>query len=282
MKCWFLLLICASTVAVAQRPSSGVLFTYGSDYIPAQLTYIDGHQETGFVYGFIYSRWVEFANPLEIDELATIEDDLNLSDKRFSFKKTKDSEAIKLSQNEVKEVILYWDTDHREHFKLMNLKTVNGKGEIVDLKKRAWLPLWRKDKVNIFSLSVYENGRYAFSMVYLNNEKDNFAINPIDMNNIDFFNLGKINGKVVRALKEVFNDCPEYLKTLEGNPKEVVLRYFKNKGNKQVSSEVKAFDDAHPEMSRAERREYHAAIAQKVETDPYVKLISEYTAVCPK
>jgi hypothetical protein len=275
-----IIIFCITTFsAFAQKPNGNeILFTFGTEYKEAEVTFVDGHKENGFVYGFISNRWIEFGNPLETG-FETLENRLNLMDKSFSFKNTSDGDSRKLTQNDISEVEIKRKDGKINHYKLMDLKTVNIKGEIIDLKKKAWLPFYKKDVINVFAYDLYSENGYMTTVVYLNNPKDNFAINPIDFNRLNIFNLGKIDDKILFALNEVFKDCPEYAKKLKGNPKEILANYFNN-DTAAIRKEVKEFNKKNKDLSKADKKEYEIELYEKFWTDPYLKFINEYHQAC--
>jgi hypothetical protein len=76
--------------------------------------------------------------------------------KSISFKKELNQIAEKLNSEEINEVKILNDSVAVNHYRLMNLATVNSDGSILDLKKQAWLPFYIENLINIFSYDVYE------------------------------------------------------------------------------------------------------------------------------
>lgn len=263
----------------AQKPSGGdVLFTFGADYREAEVTFTDGHKEKGLIYGFIENKFIEIGNPMSFG-FDTLESRMNLLDNSFDFKINEGDKPRKLTQNEINDVEIIKRDGKNLHYRLMDLKTVNVKGEIVDLKKRAWLPVYSEDKVNLFAYSVYSEGRYMMTVAYLNHSKDNFAINPIDLNRLNLFNIGKIDDKFINALKEVFKDCPEYVKKLEQNFNEKKMGYSAESYDelKKQLKEVKKDKN----LTKQQKRDLEDELQQKYYLDPYSNLIEEYNETCP-
>lgn len=285
MKNYIVLFLFVFGIAIAQKPKSNeILFTLGTKYENAEVIFVDGHSENGFIYGFISNKWIEFGNPLSLG-FETLENRLNLTDNSFSFKNTIDGTSRNLTQSDINEVTIIDEKSQSEHYKLMNLKTVNVKGEIIDLNKKAWLPLYKVDKINVYAYDVMFSdnrsgpSKYAFTVAYLNNPKDNFAINPIDFNRINLFNLGKIDDKMIYVLKEVFKDCPEFIKKLNGNPKTVLSDYFKDPQQRKIDkNELK---ESSKGLSKQEKKELEIKLNEKMWVDPYLKLIDDYKKACP-
>jgi hypothetical protein len=258
------------------------VYNFDAKYRQAEITFIDKHIENGFIYGFIERKFIEFT-PSNGFSLSNIEERLNLNDNTMSFKTTIDGSKKELSQNDLISVKVLNDEGEYINWKLMELKTVNVDGKIINLNRKAWLPIYKEDKINIFSKSVYSQQgqskpKYGFTMIYLNNPKDNFAINPIDYNRINIFNIGKINDKLIFALKEVFKDCPEFLKKIEGDPDEVIDRYFKNRIQRKKDREV--FRENSKDLSRKDRNFLEIELKENTAVEPYLKLIDEYKVTC--
>jgi hypothetical protein len=286
MKKYSIFLLFVFGSIFAQRPHSNeILFTLGTKYEKAEITFLDGHKESGFIYGFISNKWIEFGNPLT-SGLETLENKLNLMDNSFTFKNTIEGAPRNLTQKDFNEIRIFDDKLQGQDYKLMDLKTVNVKGDIIDLHKKAWLPLYSVDKISIYAYDVMFSdnrgspSKYAFTAVYLNNPKDNFAINPIDYNRINLFNFGKIDDKLIFVLKEVFKDCPEFVKKFNGDPKKVLSNYFKDPQQRKIDK--KEFKENSKDLSKHEKKELEMKMNEKMWIDPYLKLIEEYNTTCPK
>jgi hypothetical protein len=250
MKKIFFILLLYSINSISQSPL--VTMTLGTKYREAEITFVDEHTEKGYIYGFIDNKAIEFDFNF-LSEFSSIETRLNLTDESFDFKKSLEEKPIKLKSKDIVEIRLTNYDGKLEYWKLMDLKTVNSKGEIIDLHKKAWLPILKMGKVNLFSINIISRNKYAYTISYLNNSNDNFAINPINLSLLDVFSLGKINNKMIFALKDVFKDCPEFLKQLEGDEKTVLERYFKN--GKEIKEDKKELKEKSENLSRDERKQ---------------------------
>lgn len=262
----------------SQKPQSGLLLTIGSEYTEAEVTFNDDHVEKGFVYGFIDNRIIEIANPLS-PGLETLESSLNFNDKKFKFKSKLEAEAVILTTDEIRRVKMFRKNGKVEDFWLMDLKTANIKGEIIDLKKKVWLPVYEQGKVNMFAYDLYTEGKYFFTAIYLNNSKDNVAIAPLDINRINFFNMSKIDDKIFSVLNEVFKDCPEYIVRINEDREQTLHEKFK--GSKQDKIDRKALKEESKGLSKNEKIHLENNLRREIWMDPYLKFVKEYTATCP-
>lgn len=285
MKPIFLSFLLGFTSIWAQKPEPGeIKITLNADYKPAEITYVDGHKEQGFIYGFISNKAIAVGSLLDT-EFDTLESDLNFMDNSFTFKTTLDGEKKHLSQNDIKEVNLYYNTDAPDFYRLMDMKSANSAGEIVDLHKKVWLPLYKTfGKFNIFSYDVYtiHPNTYAGTYVYLNRADDNFAINARDINRMNLFNLDKIDDKFAATLKYIFRDCPEFVQTFNGEPRDVWMHFYEGFLWKETGKKLKQYEKEHKELTKQQLEKHRIDYKRQAEILPYIRCIEEYYQKCPK
>ncbi len=203
-----------------------LVYGLGSTETNAEITFNDGHTEKGVVSGFIQRRYMYVNLPSK-----TLERELNLDDKVFSFE---DSLGVKrkIRSNQVQIVKEIYENGYGL-YRRFNIKTVNSKKKIIDVKKQVWLPYFIEDRINILGFTVYgHKGTYLGTYIYLNREGEDFAINPIDFNRINLFNMGKTDDKMKIALKETFRDCEATLSFID----EMFSKKGKKKSQKVVLS----------------------------------------------
>lgn len=195
----------------------------------AEITFTDGHVETGKIYGFIDRRsiYLDVDNPFK-----SVERRLNLTDKIFHFdngngikRKVKSDEAVKIKVVEEGKDVFY---------ERVYVKTVNSKGKVVDLKRQLWLPyIYSDDRVAILGLNMLDlNKRYVGTLVYLKRAEEDFVLNSLDYNRLNIFNFSKLDDKMYAVYREIFRDCEA---TVE------YINYFANlkgKKKKQVRKEM--------------------------------------------
>ncbi len=286
-KFFFLFFFLITIVSFAQKPGDAMLqLTFGTEYVPAKLTFLDNHVEEGYVYGFIENRFFE-VNMGFISGFETIENKTNLDDKVFDFRATSNGEVKKLQSKNLKSIVLLGNEDDVDiQYDYINLKTVNSAGEIVDLNKKIWLPLIKKDNISLYGYSYFltqPNGsgaQYICTPVYLKGANQDFAIPPIDYNRVNLFNLGKIDDKFKIAVKEIFKDCPELIAKMD--LEKTFTKEDKRSAVQKYKEEEKEYKAKAKELPRKERKSFRTKFYENKALEPYFIMIDEYNKTCPK
>ena len=162
----------------------------------------------------------------------------------------------------------------------MKLKTVNVKGELIDVEKTVVLPLEQEGKFNLYgiNLSFTQNNRYTNSMYlpYIKKPNDEYGIILIDINRINLFNLGKIDDKIKTGLLAISNDCPNYQKDIDSEMKtfENEVVEYRREGNKKKNQARKDIKDKNQENLMAIKIDYDYAIK------PYLNLMNRFYEKC--
>lgn len=296
-KLFILLMILLSGISFSQKiirgksvgiSLLGLNVDFSSKYTKAEITRINGEKEIGYLYGFIQNKALSLniGNPLS----SSFSDALNLSDKSFSFKKELNQIAEKLNSEEINEVKILNDSVAVNHYRLMNLATVNSDGSILDLKKQAWLPFYSENLINIFSYDVYEeiedskgnrtgNFEKIATMIYLNNPKNNLAINVMDYWISDIFSKTKLLTKWTGGLLEVFKDCPQFIKA---NINENKIWNFESKYfdmdelEKLKTAEIKSDKN----LKKIEKNIKLNNLDSEIQITPYQRMIEDYINTC--
>jgi hypothetical protein len=296
-KLFILLMILLSGISFSQKiirgksvgiSLLGLNVDFSSKYTKAEITRINGEKEIGYLYGFIQNKALSLniGNPFS----SSFSDALNLSDKSFSFKKELNQIAEKLNSEEINEVKILNDSVAVNHYRLMNLATVNSDGSILDLKKQAWLPFYIENLINIFSYDVYEeiedsrgnrtgNFEKVATMIYLNNPKNNLAINVMDYGLSDIFSKTKLLTKWTGGLLEVFKDCPQFIKA---NINENKIWNFESKYfdvdelEKLKTAEIKSDKS----LKKIEKNIKLNNLDSEIQITPYQRMIEDYINTC--
>ena len=296
-KLFILLMILLSGISFSQKiirgksvgiSLLGLNVDFSSKYTKAEITRINGEKEIGYIYGFIQNKALSLniGNPFS----SSFSDALNLSDKSFSFKKELNQIAEKLNSEEINEVKILNDSVAVNHYRLMNLATVNSDGSILDLKKQAWLPFYSENLINIFSYDVYEeiedskgnrtgNFEKVATMIYLNNPKNNLAINVMDYGLSDIFSKTKLLTKWTGGLLEVFKDCPQFIKA---NINENKIWNFESKYfdvdelEKLKTAEIKSDKS----LKKIEKNIKLNNLDSEIQITPYQRMIEDYINTC--
>ena len=175
-------------------------FIFGNRYEEAEITYTNGSIQRGYINGFIENNFLNFSNDNPFDKF---EEQLNLDDKKFYFKSDLKADAITLTQEQIKKVSLIQNNTTKD-FYLLKIKSVDKNGDIVDLERKAWLPLlYSSSSINIYGFNLLINGQYIYTYSYFNID-DEYAIKATDqliINNKKYLANYKI------MLKFIFNNC---------------------------------------------------------------------------
>lgn len=262
------------------RQTSGVQFYFGKkEYVPATVQLSNGTTLMGEVQDF------DSPNIVEIRDFgfkpSDLENDINFNRKKIRFRKNAEDKSIQISADSIN-YITHFDAETKEikEFKRLKILRTKNNGEIEETDHVVFLPLIRKDSINFYGYNMISQGKYLRTVFYLNNSKDNFAINPLDFNMMDLFkNQDKIGEEVVNAIKQVTKDCPEFQKILdqkmnisEEMKKDAIQKYKKmqsdvNEGKKNLKT-------------KKEKREFESNVFSNYYLEPFVILTESYKTTC--
>ena len=257
-------------------------FTQNLDDV--EILYKDGTTERGSIEDLV-ANWGQRSG-----KLWSLEKEMGIHGKTFVLTDPNGKEKIIISDN-VKSIYIYEDEGVKE-IRRLNLKTVNVKGEIVDLDKNVWLPVKIDgSRVSILSFNRYvsyanpyknkkkvsiDKATYAGTYVYLQRMEEDFAIIPIDLNRINLLNMGSTGDKYKIALKETFRDCDKTValidKDWDVSNKEGLKRYKALK--KEANQKIK-------KLPKKERKYAWDAFYTEYTMRLYLPILEQYNAECP-
>ena len=190
--------------------NSGLInLNLGNKYEEAEITYSDNTKVKGYINGFIENNSIEVG--LGLDYFDKLEDQLNLDDKKFHFKKEINDKPIILTQDKIKSISVVVNNVTKTYY-LLKIKSVDKKKNIVDLNRKVWLPLLKdSDKIKIFGFNLFINNRYVHTYTYLSND-DEYALKPTDKS---FISSDAIIESYQIMLKYIFNDCDKIKPLIE-------------------------------------------------------------------
>ena len=123
-------------VSQTYTSNSGLInFNLGNKYEEAEITYSDNTKVKGYINGFIENNSIEVG--LGLDYFDKFEDQLNLDDKKFYFKKEINDKAITLTQENIKSISVVVNNVTKTYY-LLKIKSVDKKKNIVDLNRKVW------------------------------------------------------------------------------------------------------------------------------------------------
>lgn len=254
------------------------LYFGNKPFVKADLQMEDGSTKTGYLQDFQTPKIAE----TDLGFLQGIEKKLKFEVKDFKFKEQKTSTVQVIPIGDIKRIVL---TDDNGNDKLtydkMKLKTVNVKGELVDVNKTVVLPLEQEGKFNLYgiNLAFIQNKRYvsALYLPYIKKPNDEYGIILIDINRINFFNLGKIDDKIKAGLLAVSNDCPIFQKDIDNQMKILEKDVVENRkeGIKKKNQARKDIKNKNQENLMAIKIDYDYVIK------PYLNLMNRFYDKCP-
>ena len=241
----------------------------GNKYEEAEITYSDNTKVKGYINGFIENNSIEVG--LGLDYFDKLEDQLNLDDKKFHYKKEINDKPIILTQDKIKSISVVVNNVTKTYY-LLKIKSVDKKKNIVDLNRKVWLPLLKdSEEIKIFGFNLFINNRFVHTYTYLSND-DEYALKPTDKS---FISSDAIIESYQIMLKYIFNDC-EKIKPL--------IEEFTNKENAkkkyaELQLQIKAVKKE-KDLTKVEEKNKILKLNEDYFTEPYVKMIEEYKKSC--
>jgi len=218
-----------------------VAFVAQAKFMQGTIVFKDGHLEDGFIKSFLEKDFIDMKF---FDE--SIEHGLNLDDKSIKFKTAENGEVRTISIDDIEELRLIYKSGEVGKFKPLWYKKLKGNGEIVDTKKKVWMPVIIEDnRINMYGFEYFDlrGGTSPSVKFYLGRADEDFVIDLFG--SVNLMNMGKIDPMSAKFYSELFKDCPEYAKkassrVMDITPKErkaAKERYYdKRKALKKATS----------------------------------------------
>ena len=250
--------------------NSGLInLNLGNKYEEAEITYSDNTKVKGYINGFIENNSIEVG--LGLDYFDKLEDQLNLDDKKFHFKKEINDKPIILTQDKIKSISVVVNNVTKTYY-LLKIKSVDKKKNIVDLNRKVWLPLLKdSDKIKIFGFNLFINNRYVHTYTYLSND-DEYALKPTDKS---FISSDAIIESYQIMIKYIFNDCDKIKPLIE----EFTNKENAKKKYAELQLQIKAVKKE-KDLTKVEEKNKILKLNEDYFTEPYVKMIEEYKKSC--
>lgn len=257
-------------VSQTYTSNSGLInLNLGNKYEEAEITYSDNTKVKGYINGFIENNSIEVG--LGLDYFDKIEDQLNLDDKKFYFKKEINDKPIILTQDKIKSISVVVNNVTKTYY-LLKIKSVDKKKNIVDLDRKVWLPLLKdSEKIKIFGFNLFINNRYVHTYTYLSND-DEYALKPTDKS---FISSDAIIESYQIMLKYIFNDCDKIKPLIE----EFTNKEKAKKKYAELQLQIKAVKKE-KDLTKVEEKNKILKLNEDYFTEPYVKMIEEYKKSC--
>lgn len=265
-----------------QAPSE-INFYFGKvEYINATVNLIDGKRLLGEVQDFDSPNFIEFTNPYDFNP-STLESNSNLDRKKIKFRRNS-SEKFRAIPSDSINYITYFDNELNKvkEFKRLHILKTKSNGEIVDSGNTIFLPLIKNDSINFYGYNITIKGtnKYARTIFYMNNPKDNFAINPLDFSLMDMIvNKNKIQSKVINAIKAIVKDCPEFTAKLD-TKQDVTKEMEKDALQKYQEMEKQIAEGKKNLKTRREKNAFEAEVYTDYYLKPFLNLTNDYKKMC--
>ena len=135
---------CFSTHAQIEELNRSTLFN------KCEITYTDGKVKEGIIAYFLDGM------AKDIDDMmnSSIENILNFDDNSFEFKESISSNPIVMTQKNIDNIKIYYSNDEVQVYKLMNIRTLNENGIVINSSKKAWLPVIKDDIISLYQKNV--------------------------------------------------------------------------------------------------------------------------------
>lgn len=279
MKKTLLIIFCLLNLLFYSQVTSGA---FGNNTLNAEIILENGEIKNGFLKDFQTKKYVEWDGM----NLTTIEKVFQYETKLFKFKEKSSTKEETIDISNVKSIIILNNDDsERIRYDKMKLKTINSNYEVIDLKKTVILPLEQEGKLSLYGITFYSVGngtkhQTTMFIPYLKNKNDEFAYLPFDVNRMNFFNLGKLEGKFKKALQESTKDCPSF----QSNIDEIMKNF--DKSNKQDWKKQYYEKEEQKKQIRKEVKNRNTAEYLQIKMDadymrkPYLDLVNAYNQKC--
>ena len=257
-------------VSQTYTSNSGLInLNLGNKYEEAEITYSDNTKVKGYINGFIENNSIEVG--LGLDYFDKLEDQLNLDDKKFHFKKEINDKPIILTQDKIKSISVVVNNVTKTYY-LLKIKSVDKKKNIVDLDRKVWLPLLKDSEgIKIFGFNLFINNRYVHTYTYLSND-DEYALKPTDKS---FISSDAIIESYQIMLKYIFNDCDKIKPLIE----EFTNKENAKKKYAELQLQIKAVKKE-KDLTKDEEKNKILKLNEDYFAEPYVKMIEEYKKSC--
>ncbi|RMA65920.1 hypothetical protein [Ulvibacter antarcticus] len=218
---------------------------------------------------------------LKLLDSRSVEDHLGLNAENITIKNENGEKKV-IPAEDIASIRVKEKDSTYSNFYYMPLKTVDKNFEVVDVEKKALLPMVYDDRVNVFMYNVYSdevgkaNAHYMGSVVYLSKDGEGYAMKMGDMKGVSVFNMKKAKKRMTMAIKEIFKDCPatiEYIEEMEGQDQKEFRQAFYSKFQEAQSASSK--------LSKEDGTLYMDEFYSNIVLAEYIKMIDNYNMNCP-
>lgn len=267
--------------------SQNAQFYFGkTDFDNATVLLTNGQTLLGEVQDFNSPNTVEFKNnnPFNMTMSATeeLEQNLNLDRKKIKFRKSK-NDAFRLIPSDSIDIIQFFDEELNKNLEFKRLKIVKSvNGEIKETKRTLFLPVFKKDSINLYGYHLYSNGQYATTIFYLNNPKDNTAVSPYDIRFVELFTAKKkLTERIISSYKFVSGNCPSFHKWLDEKFYDETEETLKKEYKQYYNTTRKDIKEGQKNLkTKEEKKEFEQQKWAEYYMKTFTPAIEKYKEVC--
>ncbi|ASK28987.1 hypothetical protein CEY12_02190 [Chryseobacterium sp. T16E-39] len=252
-------------------------------FIPVEVTKTDGTTEKILLRDIYFPKAESFMGiVLQSKNKSVFE-----SEQLFEYKTSEASDIQKISYNDIKKVkVIDKYDDEIIGYEKLNIKKVSKDNQISDKNYTAILPILYDGKIDIYGYEyiVCGNGMgcmYAGTIMYIKNDKSDFAIMPVDVDEVSIFNMGSLDEKFINAFKYAGGDCPEFVKYLDDLYVKLQNRDFRKKMKQDLKENFQKAIDESKSLEKKDRFNYVTRKRSEYDVQMFVKMINEYEKNCP-
>lgn len=276
----FSLLILSITFAQSQEKPIVEFYFGKTNYIPATVQLNNGKVLMGEVQDFDSPDLVKVNNPFGF-EPKDLESEFNLDRKKIKFRTNASEKEIYIYSDSINQ-ITHFDTELNQvkEFKRLRILKTNNNGEVYDSGKSCFLPLIKKDSISYYGYNLIVENKYARTVFYMNNSKDNFAINPLDFSMMDILKKeSKLQTEVINAVKYITKDCTEFHKIIETKP-EITKEMKKDALQKYKQMEQDVKEGKKKLKTKREKVAFESEVFSSYYLTPFMTITKEYNTLC--
>jgi hypothetical protein len=203
-------------------------------FVPVEITKSDGTTENVLLRDIYFPNTNSYMGIIKQSKNKSIFE----KEQKFEYKTSENSSIQKISYNDIQKIkVLDRNDDLILGFEKLNIKEVNRNGILSDKNYDAILPILYEGKMNIYGYNylicsknnIISECRYFTTVIYVKNNKSDFAVMPVDIDKISGFNSGGMDDKFIQAFKYAGSDCAEFLKYINDLDKQLKTSDFKKK-----------------------------------------------------
>lgn len=252
-------------------------------FIPVEITKTDGSTENILLRDIYFPKAESFMGIVAQNKNKSVFENEQL----FEYKTSEASEIKKIGYHDIQKIkVVDKYDDEVIGYEKLSIKKVSKDNDVKDKNYTAILPILYDGKIDIYGYeyTVCGNGMgcmYAGTIMYIKNDKSDFAVMPVDVDEVSLFNLGSLDEKLINAFKYAGGDCPEFVKYLDNLYIKLQDRDFRKKMKQDIKDNYQKAIDESKSLDKKDRFNYVTRKRSEYDIKMFVKIINEYEKNCP-